>query len=247
MPEKPSINRKGTMAATVTEAKELNLGASARKRKAGASAKSKPDAAESLGEANDTKTTTIDSNATDKEEEAPSAAKPRLKKNRTMAATVAEASERGFGAAEGERSAATKAKDSIKIDSPKKRKAPKKKKGVEEAEPEDAEEAAESAKPAEPTKPAKAAKKGTMVATVQEAADKGLSEVQGKRSASNKAKESIKASAPQPKKEAPKTKKADEKKPVETKTEEKKSARIARKGTMAVTATEGEQFLEEES
>ncbi|KAI8812360.1 hypothetical protein BJ742DRAFT_55770 [Cladochytrium replicatum] len=133
--------------------------------------------------------------------------KAKLKKRGTMAATVAEAEALGLVADDSEtgRSAASKAKQSIRDASASKRKtptkptlkknsAPKNGNAEEEAaeeEPDHAEEPAEANEEEEeektPTTP-KLKKKGTMAATVAEAEALGMGSVSGGRSAASKAK-----------------------------------------------------------
>ncbi|KAJ3112328.1 Chitin synthase, class 3, partial [Nowakowskiella sp. JEL0407] len=256
MPDKPSYKRVGTMAATVAEAEARNFGvgedsirAAAEKAKgtmkstATNSTRSKRKAAETVEEAPAPEPEVEEQPEPEENEEESAPTVPKLKKKGTMAVTVAEATERGFGAKEGGRSAAVKAKDSMKNSAPPAKRG---KKNVdppaEEAnadiveEPENDEEAEAPEEPKK--KPARAVKKGTMAITVEEAETRGFGTMKRKtRSAAAKASESIKAAAP------------NSKKVVGKKTETKKTdakPRISRKSTMAATASEGEKLLEEE-
>ncbi|KAI8814880.1 hypothetical protein BJ742DRAFT_784760 [Cladochytrium replicatum] len=287
---KAKLKKRGTMAATVAEAEALGLvvddaetgrsaaskakqsikDASASKRKTPTNSTPKKKLAPKNGSADDDAAEEEEheeaeehADPEEEEEEEKIPATPKLKKKGTMAATVAEAEALGMGTVSGGRSAASKAKQSIKEASASKRKTPNKpsksstptkpaktsdKEEVSEEEDEendkselsgsDAQEDGESEEEEVPA-PKKAAlkKKGTMAATVAEAQSLGLVTDSLERSAASKAKQSIKDSTASTRKQ--KSDKADKSEPADSPTTPK-TAKLKKVGTMAATVAEAQ-------
>ncbi|KAJ3121465.1 hypothetical protein HK101_006735, partial [Irineochytrium annulatum] len=228
-PKKPAkLVKKGTMAATLKEAQDRGFGAGDDHGARKASSKAKEalstpkkgrgakKAAPKKGAAKDEDDAEEDADdhaagggkeEEEEEEEGEGEEKKatpsKLKKAGTMAATVKEAADRGFGAADGEpteRKASLRARAAIqtKKATPAKKPAAKKakKKAADEEDDEPEEEEHEEQEDdeeegGEEASPARLAKKGTMAATLEDAEGLGIGQKHGKRSAAKAANKAI--------------------------------------------------------